>query len=131
MATTLIPSRAHTAARPTCRTSSRFGHAALGERGHDILAVVEQDALRVLPDEELFRWQPSAAAHRDRESQGVRPLLRRAEELGRAAAPVLFTSSRSFARSRRNPGGLIDTLDAWLCTAKSDQPLLEDWLQCA
>jgi hypothetical protein len=104
--------------------------AALRERGHDLLAVVEQDELRTLTDEELFRW---AAEHGRRiVTENVKdfaPLLRRAEELGHAAAPLLFTSSRSFPRSRRNPGPLIDALDAWLRSAKSDPPPLEDWLQ--
>lgn len=104
--------------------------AALRERGHDILAVVEQDELRALTDEELFRW----AAQRGRRivTENVKdfaPLLRRAEELDQAAAPLLFTSSRSFARSRRIPGPLIDALDAWLRAAKSNPPHLEDWLQ--
>jgi hypothetical protein len=104
--------------------------AALRERGHDLLAVVEQDELRTLTDEELFRW---AAEHSRRiVTENVKdfaPLLRRAEELGQAAAPLLFTSSRSFPRSRRNPGPLIDALDAWLRSAKSNPPPLEDWLQ--
>lgn len=104
--------------------------AALRERGHDILAVVDQDELRALTDEELFRW----AAERGRRivTENVKdfaPLLRRAEELGQPAAPLLLTSSRTFPRSRRNPGPLIDALDAWLRTAESNQPTLEDWLQ--
>ncbi len=104
--------------------------AALRDRGHDVVAVVEQDELRALTDEELFRW----AAERGRRivTENVKdfaPLLRRAEELGQAAAPLLFTSSRSFPRSRRNPGPLIDALDTWLHAAKSNPPPLEDWLQ--
>ncbi len=106
--------------------------AALRERGHDVLAVVEQDELRALTDEELFRW---AAEHGRRiVTENVKdfaPLLRRAEELGHAVASLLFTSSRTFPRSRRNPGLLIDALDAWLRAAKSSQPPLEDWLQHA
>ena len=104
--------------------------ATLRERGHDLLAVVEQDELRALTDEELFRW---AAQHGRRiVTENVKdfaPLLRRAEEQGQAAAPLLFTSSRAFPRTRRNPGPLIDALDAWLRAAKSSPPPLEDWLQ--
>jgi hypothetical protein len=104
--------------------------AALRERGHDLLAVVEQDELRALTDEELFRW---AAQHGRRiVTENVKdfaPLLRRAEEQGQAAAPLLFTSSRAFPRTRRNPGPLIDALDAWLRAAKSNPPPLEDCLQ--
>lgn len=104
--------------------------AALHDRGHQVLAVVEQDELRALNDDELFRW----AAERGRRivTENVKdfaPLLRRAEELGQPAAPLLFTSSRSFPRSRRNPGPLIDALDAWLRAADINVPPLEDWLQ--
>jgi uncharacterized small protein (DUF1192 family) len=103
--------------------------AALCDRGHDVLAVAEQDERRALTDEELFRW----AAERGRRvvTENVKdfaPLLRRAEELGQPAAPLLFTSSRTFPRSRRNPGPLIDALDAWLRAAEVTQPRLEDWL---
>jgi hypothetical protein len=104
--------------------------AALPNSGHDVLAVVEQDELRALTDEELFRW---AAEHGRRiVTENVKdfaPLLRRAEELGRPGAPLLFTSSRAFPRSRRNPGPLIDALDAWLRAADVNEPPLEDWLQ--
>jgi len=41
---------------------------------------------------------------------------------------VLFTSSRTFPRSRRNPGPIIDALDAWLSTADATQRPAEDWL---
>lgn len=105
---------------------------ALHDRGHDVIAVVEQDELRALTDEELFRW----AAERGRRivTENVKdfaPLLRRAEELGRPAAPPLFTGSRTFPRSRRNRGPLIDALDAWLRAADLTPPPVEDWLQPA
>lgn len=104
--------------------------APLRDRGHDVLAVVEQDELRALTDEELFRW----AAERGRRivienAKDFAPLLRRTEELGQPAAPLLFTSSRTFPRSRRNPGPLIDALDAWLRAADFDERPLQDWLQ--
>jgi hypothetical protein len=104
--------------------------ATLHDRGHDVIAVVEQDELRALTDEELFRW----AAERGRRivTENVKdfaPLLRRAEELGRSAASLLFSSSRTFPRSRRNPGPLIEALDAWLRAAEVTPPPVEDWLQ--
>ena len=105
---------------------------ALRERGHDVLAVAEQDELRALTDDELFRW----AAEHDRRivSENVKdfaPLLRRADELGHPAARLLFTSSRTFPRSRRNPGPIIDALDRWLRAAQVTEPPIEDWLQPA
>jgi len=106
--------------------------ATLRARGHDVCAVVEQDELRALTDEQLFRW--AAEQGRRIVTENVKdfvPLLRRAEELGQAVAPLLFTSSRTFPRSRRNPGPLIDALDAWLRAATCGPIPLEDWLQRA
>ena len=106
--------------------------AELRDRGHDVLAVADQDDLRALTDEELFRW----AADHDRRivTETVKdfaPLLRRADELGQHAVRLLFTSSRTFPRTRRNPGPLIDALDAWLRAALVSEPPVEDWLQPA
>ena len=106
--------------------------ATLRDRGHDVIAVAEQDELRALTDEELFRW----AGENDRRivTENVKdfaPLLRRTEELRHHAAPLLFTTSRTFPRSRRNPGPLIDALDAWLRAARVSEPPIEDWLQPA
>jgi hypothetical protein len=106
--------------------------AVLRERGHDVIAVAEQDELRALTDQELFRW----AAEHDRRivTENVRdvaPLLRRADEIGQLAARLLYTSSRTFPRSRRNPGPIIDALDAWLRGAQAGDPPVEDWLRPA
>ena len=106
--------------------------ATLRARGEDVLAVAEQDELRALTDEELFRW---AGEHNRRiVTENVKdfaPLLRRAEELRHQVTPLLFTSSRTFPRSRRNPGPLIDALAAWLRAAQVSEPPIEDWLQPA
>ena len=106
--------------------------ATLRDRSHDVLAVADQDDLRALTDEELFRW----AADHDRRivTENVKdfaPLLRRADELGQHVARLLFTRSRTFPRTRRNPGPLIDALDAWLRAALASEPAVEDWLQPA
>jgi Domain of unknown function (DUF5615) len=106
--------------------------AKLRDHGHDVLAVAEQEELRALTEEQLFRW----AGEHDRRivTENVKdfaPLLRRAEELGRHAAPLLFTSSRTIPRTRRNPGPIIDALDAWLRAAKASEPPMEDWLRPA
>jgi hypothetical protein len=106
--------------------------AALRDRGHDVVAVADQDDLRALTDAELFRW----AAEHDRRivTENVKdfaPLLRRADELGQRVARMLFTSSRTFPRTRRHPGPLIDALNAWLCASRDTEPPVEDWLQPA
>ena len=91
--------------------------ATLRDRGHDVLAVADQTELRALTDDELYTW---AGQHQRRiVTENVKdfaPLLRRAEESQQPATPVLFTSSRTFPRSRRNPGPIIDALHAWLRT---------------
>jgi hypothetical protein len=109
--------------------------AELRRRGHDVLAVAEEPVLRAWTDEELFRLaapgQPPPLGGRRIVTENVkdfRPLLRRAEEAMLPTSWVLFTSSRRFARSRRNPGPLIDALDAWLARASSVPPPAEDWL---
>jgi hypothetical protein len=103
--------------------------AALQEQGHDVLAVASQDTLRAMSDDELYRW---AGEHGYRiVTENVKdfaPLLRRAEEEGGAVPGLLFTSSRVFPRSRRNPGPLIKALDKWLRRPDVAQRPIEDWL---
>lgn len=42
---------------------------------------------------------------------------------------VLFTSSRTFSRSRASTGVLVDALDSWLTAAARSPRPAEDWLQ--
>jgi hypothetical protein len=60
-----------------------------------------------------------------------RPILLRVLQTGGAAAGLLFTSSRTFPRSRQNPGPLIDAIDAWRTKGPPAPPLIEDWLHNA
>lgn len=106
--------------------------AALRERGQDVVAVAERDDLRALTDELLFSW--AAEKHRRIVTENVKdfaPLARRSDELGRESEGLLFTSSRTFPRSRRNPGPIIDALEGWLLAADAIEPPVEDWLQPA
>jgi hypothetical protein len=101
----------------------------LRDRGYDVIAVAESAELRALPDDELFVW----AGDQDRRivTENVKefaPLRRQADESNRSGTTLLFTSSRTFPRSRRNPGPLIDALDAWLRLADREPPLTEEWL---
>lgn len=105
--------------------------ATLRERGHDVIAVADEDELRALTDDELFRW---ASEHGRRiVTENVKDFAPLARQPGEAqpAATLLFTSSRTFPRSRRNPGPIIDALDAWLSAAASTKPSAADWLQPA
>lgn len=103
--------------------------ATLRDRGHDVLAVADQTGLRALTDDELFTW---AGQHQRRilteNVKDFAPLLRRAEESEQPTTAMLFTSSRTFPRTRRNPGPIIDALDAWLRTADATHRPTEDWL---
>jgi hypothetical protein len=101
---------------------------ALRKRGHDVIAIVEQSELRALTDHEVFAW----AAERDRRivtenAKDFRRILLRAEESGEMVTGLLLTSSRTFPRSRRNPGPLIDALDRWLQAPDASRRPHEDW----
>jgi hypothetical protein len=103
---------------------------ALRDLGHDVMSVAENPDLRALTDDELFAW----AADRDRRIvtdnvKDYRRLLLRSEESGRLTAGLLLTSSRTFPRSRRNPGPLIEALASWLCHPDVAQQPTEDWLR--
>jgi len=103
--------------------------AALRDLGHDVTAVAEQPALRALTDEEVFAL---AAAHGQwlltENVKDFQPILQQALQAGTPAAGLLFTSSRAFPRSRKNPGPLIQAIHAWLTTGAPPPPLIEDWL---
>ena len=106
--------------------------AVLRQRGHDVLAVADDAELRGLSDEELFQRASRAGRRIVTENvKDFRPLRLRAEESGERGASVLFTSSRTVPRSRRNPGPLIDALDAWLTAPAAAQRPAEDWLMPA
>jgi hypothetical protein len=49
-------------------------------------------------------------------------------QTGGATAGLLFTSSRTFPRSRHNLGPLIEAIEAWLAKGPPAPPLTEDWL---
>lgn len=77
----------------------------LRTRGHDVVAVADDLALRALPDEEIFAYAGEHGRRVVTETvKDFRRLLLRAEEAGQVTAGVLFTSSRTFPRSRRTPG---------------------------
>lgn len=103
--------------------------AALRDRGHDVLAVAERPDLRTRTDPELAAW----AARKERwlvteNVKDFRPIMLTAAQTGAAVPGLLFTSSRSFPRSRSNPGPLIDALDRWLAAGPPTGPFREEWL---
>jgi hypothetical protein len=103
--------------------------ATLRERGHDVIAVAERVDLRAMTDDDLYAW--AAAEHRWLLTENVkdfRPIMLRVLQTTSATAGLLFTSSRTFPRSRQNLGPLIDALHAWLAKGPPPSPLIEDWL---
>jgi hypothetical protein len=103
--------------------------AALRELGHDVVAVAERTDLRAMADAEVFAWAVSQRRWLVTETvKDFRPLLLQAIQSDAPAAGILFTSSRSFPRSRKNPGPLIGALHAWLRAGPPEAPIVEDWL---
>jgi predicted nuclease of predicted toxin-antitoxin system len=103
--------------------------AALRDLGHDVAAIAEQPALRAMTDEDVFAF---AAARRQwlltENVKDFQPILQQARQAGPPTAGLLFTSSRAFPRSRKNPGPLIHAIHLWLTAGPPRPPLTEDWL---
>ena len=103
--------------------------AELRQLGHDVLAVADRPDLRSKPDEEIFAWATAQKRWLLTENvKDFRPILLRALQAGPPGAGVLFTSSRTFPRSRKNPGPLVRALDGWLTAGPPAPPILEAWL---
>jgi Domain of unknown function (DUF5615) len=103
--------------------------ASLRDLGHDVVAVAERSELRAMTDEEVFVWAGGEARWLLTENvKDFRPILLRALQAGPAHTGILYTSSRAFPRSRKNPGLLIKALDAWLRAGPPAAPLTEGWL---
>lgn len=94
----------------------------LTRRRHDVLALVAEPELRAITDAEVYTLAGRQGRRVATENvKDFRALVAAGDGPG-----VLFTSSRSFPRSRRNPGPLLAALDAWL----SDSAVrpVEAWL---
>jgi predicted nuclease of predicted toxin-antitoxin system len=103
--------------------------AALRDLGHEVTAIAQQPALRAMTDEDVFAF---AAARRQwlltENVKDFQPILQQALQAGTPTAGLLFTSSRAFPRSRKNPGPLIQAVHAWLTGGTPPPPVTEDWL---
>jgi hypothetical protein len=101
----------------------------LRDKGFDVIAVAEEPELRALTDLELFSW----AADQDRRLvteniKDFRPLLQQTDESDRSTPRLLFTSNRTFPRTRRNPGPFIEALSTWLVAPDAADRPVKDWL---
>lgn len=102
---------------------------ALRDLGHDVSCVAEQPSLRAMTDEDVFALAVARGCWLLTENvKDFQPILQQALQAGLPAAGLLFTSSRAFPRSRKNPGPLIHAIDAWLRAGPPEPPITEDWL---
>jgi hypothetical protein len=105
---------------------------ALRGRGHDVIAVAERADLRAMTDDGIFAWASGQRRWLLTENvKDFRPILLQALQAGSPIVGLLFTTSRAFPRSRKNPGPLIQALHAWLLAGPPEPPLTEDWLLSA
>jgi len=102
---------------------------ALRDRGHDVVALAEHPAMRAMTDDGGFAWAAGQGRWLLTENvKDFRPIQLHALASGARVAGLLFTSSRAFARSRKNPGPLVEALHAWLQADPPEPPLTEGWL---
>jgi hypothetical protein len=102
---------------------------ALRDQGDDVIAVPERGELRAMNDDEVFAWAISQGRWLLTENvKDFRPILLRALQADTNVTGILFTSSRSSPRSRKNPGPLIEAIHAWMVSGLPEPPLTEDWL---
>ena len=103
--------------------------AELRELGHDVIAIAERPDLRSKSDEEVFTWVSAERRWLLTENvKDFRPIMLRSLLAGPPGCGPLFTSSRAFPRSRKNPGSLIRALHAWLTAGAPAPPVTESWL---
>jgi hypothetical protein len=94
--------------------------------GFDVLAVAEELQLRSMSDADLYKW---ATENRRRiVTENVKDFHRIAA-MEKEGPGLLFTSSRTFPRSRRSIGLLIAALEAWLWKGHSGPS--QEWLRRA
>jgi len=97
--------------------------------GHDVIAVADQPDLRSGSDEEVFAWASTEKRWLLTENvKDFRPIMLRSLQTGPPGCGLLFSSSRVFPRSRKNPGPLIRALHVWLTAGPPAPPATESWL---
>ncbi len=103
--------------------------AELRELGHNVVAVADRADLRSKSDEEVFGWASGEKRWLVTENvKDVRSIMLRALQAGSPRCGLLFTSSRAFPTSGKNPGPLIRALHAWLTVGPPAPPIMESWL---
>ena len=99
----------------------------LRRRGHDVVAVAADPQLRSMADAELYAW--AADQGRRIVTENVKDFRRLRAHDARATGPgLLYTSARTFPRSRQAPGLLLVALERWLVRRDVSERPSEDWL---
>ncbi|MEV4707989.1 DUF5615 family PIN-like protein [Actinoplanes sp. NPDC049316] len=105
---------------------------ALRAKGHEVVALVGNTEMRAMPDEDVYAWAAANGYWLLTENvRDFRPIMLQCRQTGTATTGLLFTSSRTFPRSRQNIGPLVDALHSWLSAGPPPPPIIEDWLQPA
>ncbi len=98
--------------------------------GYDVVAVSERRELRAMTDDELFAWAVSQGRWVVTENVAdFVPIMQRAWQNGTPPVGVVYTSSRTFPRSKSGVGFIIAALDALLKAGLPPGPVREHWLQ--
>ncbi len=85
--------------------------------------------MRAMSEAEIFGWARANGYWLLTENvKDFRPILARARPDRSPVTGILCTSSRTFPRSRKNPGPLIQAVGARLRHGPPEAPLAEDWL---
>ncbi|WP_322753431.1 DUF5615 family PIN-like protein [Frankia sp. Cas3] len=104
----------------------------LRDLGHDVVAVAADDSLRAMADADLYAWALEHSRWIVTENvKDFRRLLVAADEAGGQMIGMIYTSNRTFPRTRRNHEPLVTALDAWLRRTTLDNAALEEWLRPA
>lgn len=102
----------------------------LRELSHDVVAVTERRELRAMTDDELFAWAVKEGRWIVTENvPDFARIMQRAWQDGTPPIGVVYTSNRTFPRSKNTSGVLIRALDTLLNAGMPPDPLREHWLQ--
>ena len=103
--------------------------AELSKLGHDVIAVADRPDLRSKSDGDIFAWASTQKRWLLTENvKDFRPIMLRALQAGPSGCGLLFTSSRTYPRSGKDPGPLVNALHAWLTAGPPVPPVTESWL---
>lgn len=102
-------------------------------RGHDVVAVAEQPALRGAPDREVFAIAQGQGRALVTDDVGFREIDSSCRARGETHRGIIFTSNKRFPRGHsRTVGQLVRALDRFLsreATTIGGRPSFTHWLR--